>query len=622
LSRPRRTQVDNSKTHRESERQQLVEITGATRAEALLGEADALRAIGRIDDALEIYAQILACPAEASHDDIHTLLSRTFAKKASALVQLGRFDAANVTTAELRTWASGNPKSELLLSQLLAEFVAEFHSTVGILFREGRDEETIVAADALIEGFLDEPPRRLDFVLHTAFLKASAIARLGDTEQGIRLLHALVDRYGDDTDSMVRKVVALAIDKQVKLLLGSGRQEEAMEASDELLARCGEEPDPVIRELAASALQGKFFALRNASRHEEAIAVADETIRRFSHEPPPGMPYAAVAALIEKAWLLPRVGRAREAIVAVDSMLERYEAATAAPLQVHIARALCAKAAALGALGDWAAAVNVDERVAQRFANVIDPELGEPLARALFQRARGLMELGMTDASITAWNDVIDRYGDTRGSAVREMVATARAEKGELLGLTGKFDEAIAVGQELVARAGDQTPVLANGLGIVTAALVAKGCYDEALDVLDTLLVRLAAVTQPSLRAKVAEALNNKASVLALLNRLAESESVREHLVTCFGDEILNVFDEYARRCERVPGLYAREQLASTLYGKASVLTDLGRRDDAIAVLTALITRFGEDSDPAIVAAVSRARELGRFGSERIAETD
>jgi hypothetical protein len=104
--------------------------------------------------------------------------------------------------------------------------------------------------------------------------------------------------------------------------------------------------------------------------------------------------------------------------------------------------------------------------------------------------------------------------------------------------------------------------------------------------------------------------LRNKTVALYRLDREEEAKSVHDDMVTRFGEDALAGFDELVRRYANATEPHMRELVVSMLHGKAVVLTDLGRRDEALPVLTELIARFQDDENTNIQMIVADASEV------------
>jgi tetratricopeptide (TPR) repeat protein len=193
-------------------------------------------------------------------------------------------------------------------------------------------------------------------------------------------------------------------------------------------------------------------------------------------------------------------------------------------------------------------------------------------------------------------------------------------------GITGSHREAMALVQfcqtlfavsaseyELVSdlrSAGDPERVArsAKALVIRADALLEEGSADEALKVLDTVIDALDGSADLEPRKVLVLTLATKS---ATLKRLGRKHAMRpfEAMVSQYGNEAVDVFDEEARRLWSAEESQDRERLAWVLLTEAMILEHQGRRADAGATLRALLKRFDDDeSSPAITPMLDAAR--------------
>lgn len=213
------------------------------------------------------------------------------------------------------------------------------------------------------------------------------------------------------------------------------------------------------------------------------------------------------------------------------------------------------------------------------------------------------------------WGELAERYGDATSPVLREVVGKALRKRAELLAAIGQRAEAVVLTDALIARVGDgddpeQLSLLADGLATKGAALVGEGRHEEGIMVLDQLIGRFEDANDPELRIQVALALRNKEVALLQLGRAEEAQSVHDDMVTRFGEDALAGFDEIGRRYAQADEPQMRELLVSMLHGKAMLLSDLGRQDEAVPVLTELIARFDDDVNTNIQMIVADSREV------------
>jgi tetratricopeptide (TPR) repeat protein len=187
------------------------------------------------------------------------------------------------------------------------------------------------------------------------------------------------------------------------------------------------------------------------------------------------------------------------------------------------------------------------------------------------------------------------------------VTLTKRAKE---LDAMGDFVGAIKVLDEVVARFGASSePAL---LKAVARALVFKGIdlgelgrREDAIAAYDDVVARFGASTESALREQVVRALVNKGIDLGELGRREGAIGVCDEVVARFG-------------ASSEPALL--EGVARALVNKGIDLGELGRREDAITAFDEVVTRFGASSEPALREQVAMAlvdkgidlRELGR----------
>jgi hypothetical protein len=157
--------------------------------------------------------------------------------------------------------------------------------------------------------------------------------------------------------------------------------------------------------------------------------------------------------------------------------------------------------------------------------------------------------------------------------------------------------------------AGDPERVARSAKALVTQAdaLLDEGSADEALKVLDTVIDTLDGSADMEPRKVLALALATKS---ATLKRLGRRHAMRpfEAMVSQYGNEAVDEFDEEAMRLWSAEAPQDRERLAWVLLTEAMVLEHRGRRADAGDTLRALLKRFDGESSPAITPMLDAAR--------------
>lgn len=138
-------------------------------------------------------------------------------------------------------------------------------------------------------------------------------------------------------------------------------------------------------------------------------------------------------------------------------------------------------------------------------------------------------------------------------------------------------------------------------------ALLDQGSADEALEVLDTVIDALDGSADMEPRKVLALALATKS---ATLKQLGRKHAMRpfEAMVSQYGNEAVDEFDEEAMRLWSADTPQARQRLAWVLLTEAMILQYENRKADAGETLKALLKRFDGETSPAIIEMLDAAR--------------
>ncbi len=147
----------------------------------------------------------------------------------------------------------------------------------------------------------------------------------------------------------------------------------------------------------------------------------------------------------------------------------------------------------------------------------------------------------------------------------------------------------------------------AKALVIQADALLDQGSAVEALKVLDTVIDALDGSADMEPRKVLALALATKS---ATLRRLGRKHAMRpfEAMVSQYGNEAVDEFDEEAMRLWSADTPQDRQRLAWVLLTEAMILEHQNRNADAGATLKALLKRFEGGTSPAITQMLDAAR--------------
>jgi tetratricopeptide (TPR) repeat protein len=288
-------------------------------------------------DAAEI-ASPLPPESTAREDVVRVLRSKGF-----ELAQLGRREEAIAAYDDLLARFGSAPEPSI------REHVARAFCNKGVELGElGRREEAIAAYDVLLARFgsATEPSIREDIAVALCN-KGVELGQLGRCEEATAACNDLLARYGSATEPSIREHVAVArrlrdaLSRALRskgVELGElGRREEAIAAYDDLLACFGSATEPSIREDVARALCNKGVELGELGRREEAIASYDDLLARFGSATEPSIREDVAVAFCNKGVELGQLGRREEATAACNDLLARYGSATEPSIREHVA---------------------------------------------------------------------------------------------------------------------------------------------------------------------------------------------------------------------------------------------------------------------------------------------
>jgi tetratricopeptide (TPR) repeat protein len=217
-----------------------------------------------------------------------------------------------------------------------------------------------------------------------------------------------------------------------------------------------------------------------------------------------------------------------------------------------------------------------------------DPVVRETLFAARFERALLLSELGDLEVAADAYADAAATPADLDDPDQRHEVAMAQLNRGICLDAVGDHDGALGAYDELVDRFGHaddpvtRDQVVRARVNRISSLLA----VDEVHDAL-TGAERLIAELDPT------EALEAEQLAMTVRLRAAALRALDRR------DEAADALVEVDRCTDEDPA--ARAQVAAAHRERAEVLAELGRSDEAVAVLEAAVARFTDDPDPVVV---------------------
>lgn len=247
--------------------------------------------------------------------------------------------------------------------------------------------------------------------------------------------------------------------------------------------------------------------------------------------------------------------------------------------------------------GDLPAALDHYDAVLAFPPSGSDPVTVESLFAARFDRAVVLTELGELERAAEAYRDAAAGL-PADDPEVQHEIAMASVNRGICLTMLERHDEALAVYDEVVERfAAPSDPVtreqVTKAMVNRSAVLEAEQRWKDALVAADAVLEHLASDGDLWAHEQRAMALRSRAVALRALDRPDDAvEAYRRVHALGDGDDVI------------AP---VRAQVAAAMAEHAELLHELGRDDEALALLSELETRYGADDEPQVVDVLAQA---------------
>jgi len=288
---------------------------------ALFNKGVTLGGLGRTQEALSTYNELLSRFGESREADVREQVSR-------AVLNTGVLEAT--------------------LQEQMARAPASQGTTLGTL---GSAQDP--------SGFFDQA---MNPVQHTATregpgdavrgLMARGIA-LGNQEEAIAVYDEVIARFGSATEVQVRKYVAEAMVNQGEVLESLGGKQQAIEVYDEMIRRFGEAGEPALREQVGRAVLKleTLGALPTQQAAPDPVAPEPVAPEPVAPEPVAPEPVAPEPVAPEPVAHQPAVQEEGETLGTLGQKQEKLspgEYATETDLPHEAAEALVAKGVALG----------------------------------------------------------------------------------------------------------------------------------------------------------------------------------------------------------------------------------------------------------------------------------
>lgn len=265
-------------------------------------------------------------------------------------------------------------------------------------------------------------------------------------------------------------------------------------------------------------------------------------------------------------------------------------------------RARCDHVLELHEAGELDDALRAAERLADDAgdADLLDPVVRESLFTARFERALLLTELGDLEAAAEAYAAAAGTPADMDDPDQRHEVAMAGLNRGICLDAVGDHGGAIEAYDELLARFRDaDDPVTLDQVLRArvnrAASLLAEDRVGEALTAAEVLIGELDP-TDALEAEQLAMCVRLRGAALKASARIAEAADALAEVTRCAASD---------------PA--ARTQVVAATRDRAQVLVELGRVEDAVAVLEEVDRRFEDDADPEVRDALAEAAVFRRM---------
>jgi len=338
-----------------------------------------------------------------------------------------------------------------------------------------------------------------------------------------------------------------------------------------------------------------------------------------------------IEVLLQKGQGLYQQAQYDEAIAVFEDIDKQFGAAKDAATRERVATALGFKGAALQDKRYRGKALEVWEEADRRYARDSDPAMRATLSRLLYNRLYTLVGLSIRgphkdqqaefESAMVVFDEFERRYGQDQDPAIREMAVLAFFQKAVALGHrprekdidTYEFSayrnkESVAVLDELVRRYGaDSDPAVRE---VAARALFAKASTfsqigrhqdkDAAYAELDR---RYGQDETPAVRVLVIQGLAGKAWGLVQDSNMSGQKTKDNYIPA------IAAMDEIIRRFGQDRNAEVQQQVIEVYFNKVKALRSVQDAPvkEIVALYDEIIRLYGQDATPAIRAQVARA---------------
>jgi tetratricopeptide (TPR) repeat protein len=439
----------------------------------------------------------------------------------------------------------------------------------------------------------------------------TAKARRRD-EAALAEFEALAVRFRDGDPTVSLADFGDAAVGEVTTLRKLGRPQPAVAAATAALAALARAKDILPIELRIR--EERACALHESDDSEAALDECDRIIALGKNETNERVRQSLVFAMEEKAILLLNAGRYSESLAAIRARFAYVTGPKPTDKKTWIqeAWALATWAEALGCMGQWPEAIAKDEEVIERLAWLYGPRANLTAAKALTHQASAYRELGEPEEALDALDTLLDWFSDTDEPDLERLVDQAWVATGELLIATREWEKALALADDALSAWGHvSSPKTVEGLlqllHVKVGALGMLDRHDEQVETLTDIMRRAEGADDAP---AAATAFVMKAMALQELDRDEKAGPfIREHLAR-YGPAALKVFEDNIVHLKGASSTEALSAWGANMGLKAWTLRELGRYDDAEAVLDRSIAKLEDSEQPELQVLIEGARQM------------
>ena len=246
---------------------------------ALLSKGMILGQFGKIDEALNVYEEILhRFGSEGENPAIRPGVALALLFKGMTLSQLEKIIEALAVFEEVFS-RFGEDKDPVIRPGVALALLGKGV----ILWSQGEAQKALDAFDKVLCHFgKDENPVIYLGITRAVLMKCIILTQLGRSDDASVACEEALHRLNEDKEPDSSMLFYKGI-----ILWNQGKRQEALDIFDEVLSRSDENKNPANQQLVATVLLTKGDAFRQLGKNTEAAASFEEVTRRFDKDNDP-----------------------------------------------------------------------------------------------------------------------------------------------------------------------------------------------------------------------------------------------------------------------------------------------------------------------------------------------